>query len=163
MTHLTAKLAALLLTVATVGSGTAQACSLVTNVHTTFYGAPDNDPPGPATAYNCGGRNYIAGGTGTYANPLTFATAPGEYNECKRLSSPSPSLPPLKENKLTPRQKAKSSTSPTSASTCAWKTTARSARTTSTPASPTRRSSTSTSGRAARRAAAPRRSPASMR
>lgn len=61
------------------------ACSVVTTVKTTFYGAPDNDPPGAATAYNCGGRNYIAGGTGTYANPLTFASAPGEYDTCKYL------------------------------------------------------------------------------
>lgn len=64
----------------------AEACSIITSVHITFYGAPDNDPPGPATAYNCGGRNYIAGGTGTYANPLTFASAPGEYNKCKLIS-----------------------------------------------------------------------------
>lgn len=38
------------------------ACSTRSNVITTFYGYPDNDPPGPATAYNCGGRNNIAGG-----------------------------------------------------------------------------------------------------
>lgn len=61
----------------------ARACSVVTDVRTTFYGAPDNDPPGPATAYDCDGRNYTAGGIGTYANPLTFASAPGEYDTCK--------------------------------------------------------------------------------
>lgn len=55
---------------------------------TTFYGAPDNDPPGPATAYSCGGRNYVAGGTGTYANPLTFATVPGEYTTCEIVYFP---------------------------------------------------------------------------
>lgn len=38
------------------------ACSTRGNVIITFYGYPDNDPPGPATAYNCGGRNNIAGG-----------------------------------------------------------------------------------------------------
>lgn len=66
--------------------GSTRACSVVTDVRTTFYGAPDNDPPGPATAYACGGRNYTAGGIGTYANPLTFASAPGEYNTCKYFS-----------------------------------------------------------------------------
>lgn len=38
------------------------ACSTRSGVTITFYGYPDNDPPGPATAYNCGGRNYKAGG-----------------------------------------------------------------------------------------------------
>lgn len=42
------------------------ACSTRGNVITTFYGYPDNDPPGPATAYNCGGRNNIAGGEYIY-------------------------------------------------------------------------------------------------
>jgi hypothetical protein len=65
-----------------------QGCSITTGVTTTFYGAPDNDPPGAATAYNCGGRNYVAGGTGTYANPLTFASAAGEYNSCEIVYFP---------------------------------------------------------------------------
>lgn len=38
------------------------ACSTRSGVTITFYGYPDNDPPGPATAYNCGGRNNVAGG-----------------------------------------------------------------------------------------------------
>lgn len=38
------------------------ACSTRSGVTITFYGYPDNDPPGPGTAYNCGGRNYKAGG-----------------------------------------------------------------------------------------------------
>ncbi|KAK3315957.1 hypothetical protein B0H66DRAFT_274201 [Apodospora peruviana] len=63
------------------------ACSAVSGVRMTFYGYPDNSPPGPATAYNCGGRNYVAGGTGTYANPLTFASAPGEYAQCEIIYS----------------------------------------------------------------------------
>ena len=41
---------------------TERACSTISGVTHTFYGYPDNDPPGPATAYNCGGRNNIAGG-----------------------------------------------------------------------------------------------------
>lgn len=45
---------------------------------------PDNSPPGAGTAYSCGyGRGYTAGGKGTYADPLTFATAPGEFNKCE--------------------------------------------------------------------------------
>lgn len=38
------------------------ACSVEKDVAITFYGFPDNTPAGAATAYNCGGRNYIAGG-----------------------------------------------------------------------------------------------------
>lgn len=38
------------------------ACSTVSNVKITFYGWPDNSPPGAGTAYNCDGRNNIAGG-----------------------------------------------------------------------------------------------------
>ena len=67
--------------------GTAQACSAVSGVKMTFYGWPDNDPPGAGTAYDCGGRNYIAGGTGTYSNPLTFASSPSEYNVCEIIYS----------------------------------------------------------------------------
>lgn len=39
-----------------------RACSTRSGVTHTFYGYPDNDSPGPATAYNCGGRNNVAGG-----------------------------------------------------------------------------------------------------
>lgn len=38
------------------------ACSVDNDITITFYGFPDNDPPGATTAYNCGGRNNIAGG-----------------------------------------------------------------------------------------------------
>ncbi|ROW11507.1 hypothetical protein VMCG_01201 [Cytospora schulzeri] len=68
--------------------GVAHGCSIVSGVKVTYYGSPDNDPPGDATAYNCGGRDYHAGGVGTYANPLSFATAPGEYNECEIVYFP---------------------------------------------------------------------------
>lgn len=81
------------------------ACSTRSGVTTTFYGYPDNDPPGSATAYNCG-RNYIAGGitsgtalhvardfdgalgVGTYKDPLTFASAAGEFSRCEVIYSP---------------------------------------------------------------------------
>ncbi|KAL0253416.1 hypothetical protein SLS55_010395 [Diplodia seriata] len=53
----------------------------------TFYGYPDNDPPGPAIAYDCG-RGYSAGGTGTYSDPLTFASAEGEFDQCEVIYDP---------------------------------------------------------------------------
>lgn len=43
------------------------ACSTPGNFEVTFYGYPDNSPPGPATAYDCGGRNGVAGGLSTYS------------------------------------------------------------------------------------------------
>lgn len=64
------------------------AARVVKDVHYTFYGFPDNSPPGAATAYNCLGRGYIAGGDGSYDNPLTFASAPGEYKRCEVVYSP---------------------------------------------------------------------------
>ncbi len=64
------------------------ACSTPGNYIVTFYGYPDNSPPGPGTAHNCGGRNFVAGGTGTYSDPVTFATAPGEFNVCEIIYLP---------------------------------------------------------------------------
>ncbi|KAK3181626.1 hypothetical protein K4F52_007004 [Lecanicillium sp. MT-2017a] len=69
-------------------AGVSSACSTPGNFVVTFYGYPDNDPPGPATAYNCGGRNFIAGGSGTYDDPVTIATAPGELNKCEIVYLP---------------------------------------------------------------------------
>lgn len=152
--------------------GSTGGCSVVTGVTTTFYGAPDNDPPGPATAYDCGGRNYIAGGTGTHADPLTFASAPGEYDTCKSSrpslslfplppfsSTLSPPPPPSKHSpELIDPDQARLSISLISRSIFAWRTTARSARPTTTPAP-----STSMFGRARLLAAARRRSIARMR
>ncbi|KAL8836304.1 MAG: hypothetical protein Q9170_002977 [Blastenia crenularia] len=67
---------------------TERACSTISGVTHTFYGYPDNDPPGPGTAYNCGSRNNIAGGSGTYGDPLTFASAPGEFSTCEIIYVP---------------------------------------------------------------------------
>lgn len=36
-------------------------CSTQSDVEITFYGYPDNSPPGAAIAYDCG-RGYTAGG-----------------------------------------------------------------------------------------------------
>ncbi|CAM6116143.1 unnamed protein product [Calypogeia fissa] len=66
---------------------TASACSVISNVEITFYGYPDNSPPGAAIAYDCG-RGYTAGGTGTYSDPLTMATAAGEYSTCEVVYLP---------------------------------------------------------------------------
>jgi len=59
------------------GSGTTQALEM------TFYGWDDNSPPGNAIAYpkNAGYPTVHdgAGGTGTYADPITFASDPNEF------------------------------------------------------------------------------------
>ncbi|KAL4891407.1 hypothetical protein BDV59DRAFT_182606 [Aspergillus ambiguus] len=70
--------------------------SLIVSVHQatalkvaqTFYGFPDNDPSGPRIVLDCG-RGNEAGGIGTYDDPLTFATAPGPFEECETIYDPS--------------------------------------------------------------------------
>ncbi|KAE8377712.1 hypothetical protein BDV26DRAFT_292937 [Aspergillus bertholletiae] len=63
-----------------------QSCYVQDAVHT-FYGYPDNDPPGCAIAYDCG-RGLTAGGVGTFDDPVTFATAPGEFEICEIIYDP---------------------------------------------------------------------------
>ena len=63
----------------------AGSCAPINNVKVTFYGWPDNSPPGPANAFDCGrGKGPdgepIAGGTGTYDDPISFATATDNNN-----------------------------------------------------------------------------------
>ena len=64
-----------------VPTGTAKA-STTTNFLVTLYGWPDNSPPGNAIAYPADGGyptiHNAAGGTGTYSNPVTFATDQAE-------------------------------------------------------------------------------------
>jgi hypothetical protein len=48
--------------------------STTRNFEVTLYGWPDNSPPGDGTAFGSG----HAGGTGTYSNPVTFATDQAE-------------------------------------------------------------------------------------
>jgi hypothetical protein len=52
------------------------------SVYVTFYGWADNSPPGGAIAYPKSGGyptvHELAGGTGTYADPITFATDKSE-------------------------------------------------------------------------------------
>ncbi|KAL8677364.1 MAG: hypothetical protein Q9186_006199 [Xanthomendoza sp. 1 TL-2023] len=60
----------------------AQSCSSQDNVLITFFGYPDNDPPGAGIAYPQCGRS-LAGGTGTYDDPISFATAAnGDFTPC---------------------------------------------------------------------------------
>ncbi|KAE8352703.1 hypothetical protein BDV28DRAFT_157661 [Aspergillus coremiiformis] len=73
-----------------VGLGTTFAVPMpchVQDVAHTFYGFPDNDPPGSGIAYNCG-RGLTAGGVGTFNDPLTFASAPGEFEVCETIYDP---------------------------------------------------------------------------
>ena len=42
-------------------AGLGSACSTPGGYEVTFYGYPDNSPPGPAIAHDCG-RGYTAGG-----------------------------------------------------------------------------------------------------
>ncbi len=82
-----AMLVAALVTVATAALGllatsaTAQA-STTQNYYVTLYGWPDNSPPGNDIAYPANGGyptiHNAAGGTGTYSNPITYATDKSE-------------------------------------------------------------------------------------
>lgn len=71
---------------ADAGAGRMQA------VYLTFYGWPDNSPPGNAIAYpKSDGFPTVhngAGGTGTYADPITFATDQAELPVGTRLFAP---------------------------------------------------------------------------
>ena len=70
----------------------ADAAGTTIPMQVTFYGWADNSPPGngiayPANAYPATIHN-AAGGTGTYADPITFATAPAEFSPGTRLYVP---------------------------------------------------------------------------
>jgi 3D (Asp-Asp-Asp) domain-containing protein len=62
------------------------------SVYVTFYGWADNSPPGGAIAYPMNGGfptlHDTAGGTGTYADPITFATDKDEFPVGTRLYVP---------------------------------------------------------------------------
>lgn len=68
---------------------TLASCGPIDDVTLTFYGWPDNSPPGSDNAFDCGrGKNAdgnpMAGGSGTYDDPISFATATNNKNlpEC---------------------------------------------------------------------------------
>lgn len=69
------------------GSASTGSCSVQFGVQQTFYGYPDNSPPGAGIAYTQCGRSQ-AGGTGTYDDPLTMATASGELKVCEVVYAP---------------------------------------------------------------------------
>jgi hypothetical protein len=52
----------------------------------TLYGWADNSPPGPVIYHPC--LHSTAGGTGTYADPVTFATDVSELGWCQRIYVP---------------------------------------------------------------------------
>ncbi|KAH8697274.1 hypothetical protein BGW36DRAFT_449889 [Talaromyces proteolyticus] len=64
-----------------------QSCSVIQQVTSTFYGYPDNSPPGAGIAYTQCGRS-AAGGSGTFSDPVTFATASGEFDVCEVIYAP---------------------------------------------------------------------------
>jgi hypothetical protein len=66
----------------------AAACQEIQNVLITHYGTPDNSPPGPSIGTNCFGHNNVAGGTGTASDPITFASADGEFDNCELIYIP---------------------------------------------------------------------------
>ena len=56
----------------------------ITNVYVTYYGWPDNDPPGGAIAYPSDEYSETlhnsTGGDGTYDNPISFASDPDLFS-----------------------------------------------------------------------------------
>ena len=73
------------------GEGGLEAGTMM-SVYVTFYGWADNSPPGGAIAYPKNGGfptiHDTAGGTGTYADPITFATDKDEIPVGTRLYVP---------------------------------------------------------------------------
>ncbi|HEY4458626.1 MAG TPA: hypothetical protein VGN81_30215 [Pseudonocardiaceae bacterium] len=63
-------------------SATSAPTSTSKSFYVTLYGWPDNSPPGAAIAYPKSDGNptlhNTAGGTGTYSNPITYATDKSE-------------------------------------------------------------------------------------
>jgi len=71
-----------------LGPGTGAASAQPTDVRAfmTLYGWADNSPPGPVIAHPC--LHAQAGGTGTYADPITFATDVAELAWCQVIYVP---------------------------------------------------------------------------
>ncbi len=59
---------------------------VIQTMKVTMYGWPDNDPPGAGIAYPT--LHSQAGGTGTYGNPITMASAPGEFTPGTKVYVP---------------------------------------------------------------------------
>ena len=72
---------------ATAPAATAPAATSTVQAFMTLYGYADNSPPGTDIAHPCGRRSG-AGGTGTYADPITFATDVKELPWCEVIYVP---------------------------------------------------------------------------
>jgi hypothetical protein len=70
---------------ATVGAATAPGPRPV-KAFMTLYGYADNSPPGRAIAHPC--IHEVAGGTGSFEDPITFATDVHEIGWCKKIYVP---------------------------------------------------------------------------
>jgi hypothetical protein len=70
----------------TVGSSAAYAASSSQKVYLTYYGWYDNTPPGCAIAYP--DIHQCAGGTGTYSDPITFASDKSEIKAGTKIYVP---------------------------------------------------------------------------
>jgi hypothetical protein len=68
--------------------GAPTAAGAQSNVHAfmTLYGWADNSPPGPVIAHPC--LHGSAGGAGTFADPVTFATDVSELGWCRVIYVP---------------------------------------------------------------------------
>jgi hypothetical protein len=78
--------------VAVTGAASPAGASTTGNYLVTFYGYPDNSPPGAQIAYPQNGGNPTihneASGVGTYADPVTFATDKSEIPVGTRIYVP---------------------------------------------------------------------------
>jgi hypothetical protein len=63
-------------------------CYTQTGLTHTFYGWPDINPAGARAEYSCGGRSKNAGGSGTFDDPVTFASASSEFSLCEIIYDP---------------------------------------------------------------------------
>lgn len=52
-----------------------QNCSTQTDVEFTYFGYPDNSPPGPGISFSCGRRGLIAGGSLSQRKQIGFPEA----------------------------------------------------------------------------------------
>ncbi|HEY5024572.1 MAG TPA: Ig domain-containing protein [Acidimicrobiales bacterium] len=79
-------LGVLALSVSIVGAPTAASAQSNVKAFMTLYGWADNSPPGPVIAHPC--LHNTAGGVGTFANPVTFATDVSELGWCQVIYVP---------------------------------------------------------------------------
>jgi hypothetical protein len=77
---------ALAVGIGVVGAPTAASASTNVKAFMTLYGWADNSPPGPIIAHPC--LHGSAGGTGTFSDPVTFATDVSELGWCQVIYVP---------------------------------------------------------------------------